>query len=523
MLDQAIPRPALSWRLDRLIPPAGTPRLAAGVLLVLLALRWAGIAVDPNALYADETQYWIWSRELDWGYFSKPPMIAWIIAATTFVFGDGDFGVRFAAPLLHSFTAVFLGLAAARLFNRQVGAWTSIVYITLPAVWLSASVISTDAVLLVFWSLGLYALARLRDGAGWGSALALGLAGGFAFLSKYAALYFFIGTALALLADAPTRRALVSAKGVAAAALTGAIILPNLLWNASHDFATVSHTAANANWGGALFNPVELGQFLIDQLGVFGPALFPALLAACIAAARAEAAQAARPRTLLALYVLPILVIVASQAFISRAHANWAAAAYGAGAILTTAFLLAGPIWRRRVLAASVALHTAAGLILASFALSPPLAEEAGLANAFKRVRAWPETAQALAQAVERTGADALVFDNRNDFHQMQRYGGAIEADLYMWLRYASAQNHAEDGWPLPADYPGLMLVASERPREIPLISQDFQRFEPAGEIALPLGGGRERRYVLFLAEGHEPLARDAAYEAAAARRDALQ
>jgi len=521
MLDQAAARSESPFSFDRLVPPAGLPRVAAGVLLSLLALRWAGIAVDPNSLYADETQYWIWSRELDWGYFSKPPMIAWIIAATTAVFGDGDFGVRFAAPLLHTLTASFLGLTAARLFGRATGAWTAIAYATLPAVWLSASVISTDAALLVFWSLGLYALMRLRDGAGRASAVLLGLAGGLAFLSKYAALYFFIGTALAVLVDAPVRRALVSVNGLIAAALTGLVILPNILWNMSHDFATVGHTAANANWGGPLFRPHKLGEFLTGQLGVFGPALFPALIAACLAAFLAERADAARPRTMLALYVLPILLIVAGQAFISRAHANWAAGAYGAGTILVTAWLLAGPVWRRRVLQGSIALHVAAGVTLATLALSPPLAEEAGMANAFKRVRAWPETAAALTAAVDRTGADAVVFDNRNDFHQMQRYGGAIEAELFMWLRQATAQNHAEDGWPLPEAYPGLMLVASERPREVPLIEQDFARFEPAGEIALPLGDGRERRYQLFIAEGHQRVTRDAAYEAAAAARAA--
>lgn len=500
-----------------LVPAPGAPRLAATFLLALLALRWTGLAVDPNALYADETQYWIWSRELDWGYFSKPPLIAWIIAATTAVFGDGDFGVRFAAPLLHTFTAVFLGMTAARLFGRETGVWTAALYATLPAVWLSASVISTDAVLLTFWSLGLYCLVRLRDGAGLGTAAVLGLAGGLAFLAKYAAIYFFIGAALAILADRPLRRALVGPRGLLAAAITGALILPNVLWNANHDFATVSHTAANANWQGSLFNFGELTQFLGDQFGVFGPTLFPVLIAACIAAVRTDRKGPARPRLMLALFVLPILLIVAGQAFISRAHANWAAAAYGAGTVLTTGWLMAGPVWRRRLIQGTLAFHLAVGLLLASFALIPGWAESAGVANAFKRVRAWPETAAALAQAVERTGADAVVFDNRNDFHQMQRYGGAIEAEIFMWRRYAGARNHAEAEWPLPLDYPGLILIASERPNEVPVIRRDFAEIEPAGEIALAIGAGRERRYQLFLARGHERVARTDEFEAWAA------
>ncbi|HCY54966.1 MAG TPA: glycosyl transferase, partial [Oceanicaulis sp.] len=63
------------------LPDMATRRLvlAAGLFgLVLLAARIAGLMINPSSLYADETQYWVWSRDLDWGYFSKPPLIAWI-------------------------------------------------------------------------------------------------------------------------------------------------------------------------------------------------------------------------------------------------------------------------------------------------------------------------------------------------------------------------------------------------------------------------------------------------------------
>ena len=101
-------------------------RLTAAILAGLLVLRVFALLADPNSLYADETQYWLWSRSLDWGYFSKPPMIAWIIASTTAIFGNADWAVRLAAPFLHSITAVMLGLTAARLFDVRVGAFTAL-------------------------------------------------------------------------------------------------------------------------------------------------------------------------------------------------------------------------------------------------------------------------------------------------------------------------------------------------------------------------------------------------------------
>ena len=500
-------------------------RLTAAILAGLLVLRVFALLADPNSLYADETQYWLWSRSLDWGYFSKPPMIAWIIASTTAIFGNADWAVRLAAPFLHSITAVMLGLTAARLFDVRVGAFTALGWAMMPAVWLSSTIISTDAVLMAGFSTALYALVRLREAPDWRFALLLGAATGYAFLSKYAAIYLLIGLGISLVIDAPSRRALLSVQGAAALALFALIISGNVIWNAQHEFATVSHTAANANWGGSLFHPEELLDFLSGQLGVFGPVFFIVLIAAVITAFRDVSLDwnAARPRLMLVGFCVPVLLIVCAQAFISRAHANWAASAYVSGVILVTAFLLTGPKWRRWALYGSLGLHTIAGLALMAFAASTPLSDAAGLANAFKRVRGWPETVQAVEVIAREQDVATLVFDNRNDFHQFPRYGQDFDGQVFMWVRAEHAQNFAEQTWPLPDGYAEPVLVISERPEEEPLLAWDFAAFERVDEIAIPLGGDRYRRYQVFRAQEHERITRDADYEArvAALRADA--
>ena len=141
------------------------------------------------------------------------------------------------------------------------------------------------------------------------------------------------------------------------------------------------------------------------------------------------------------------------------------------------------------------------------------MSDAAGMANAYKRVREWPETAARLEKAAQELDVAALAFDNRNDFHQAQRYGD-FEAPLYMWMRHAGAHNFAEAQWPLPEDVAGPVLIVSERPEEIALMARDFARFEPAGALSVALGGGRERRYQLFIAEGYDPVPRTAEFEA---------
>lgn len=491
------------------------PVLAAALAgLLLLAGRITGLVLDPSSLYADETQYWVWSRDLDWGYFSKPPLIAWIIALTTALFGDSDWAIRLAAPILHTATAALLALSADRLFGRMTAVWTFIAWIITPSVWLSAAIMSTDAVMLTCWSLALYGFVRLRDGAGWSAVLMLGAGFGLGMLAKYAMSYFAAGLALAALLDGPSRRALMSPRILAAAALALIIVAPNMIWNWRNDFATVAHTAANANWGRNMFNPDEAAGFLIDQLGIFGPVSFVVLVVTLIGLAHQWRSGKADTRlVMLACFCVPAIVVVTGQAFLSRAHANWAASAYPAATLIVVYVLLQGPRWRQWLLAGSLALHALIGVSFATLALNPALTEQAGLANALKRVRGWPETAAALALSVDEAGVDAVVFDNRNDFHQMQRYGGAINAELYMWMRYGGVTNHAEQGWSLPAGYAGPVMIASERPIEVPVLKQDFARMEPAGEVRIDLGGGRERVYQLFIAEDYRPAVRTEAFE----------
>ena len=320
-------------------------------------------------------------------------------------------------------------------------------------------------------------------------------------------IYFVVGTALALVLDPPVRRALLTLKGAAAASLGILILLPNLLWNAAHDFATVSHTAANANWGGSLFHPAELFDFLSGQLGVFGPALFVILIGVIYRTLRQR--KSVHPDALfLSLFILPPLLTVSVQAFISRAHANWAVSAYLAGSLLVVFFLLQGPRWRRSVLWGSIAAHSVSMVALMVVASVPSWSVATGLSNSTKGVRGWRETADQIAEAAQAGDYTYIVFDNRNVFHQVQRYGSHPEEILKMWLRFPGASNHAEQGWPLPEQFSGDILIVSERSWQEPMFQGDFTQIEPVGDLSIALDGDRTRDFTLWRASGHQRVER---------------
>jgi 4-amino-4-deoxy-L-arabinose transferase-like glycosyltransferase len=171
-------------------PAYGAMALCTIGAITAARLLWLGF--QTAGLYPDEAQYWFWSRHLALGYYSKPPLVAWLIALTTGLLGDGEFAVRLSAPLLHAAAAGFVYAIGTRLYDRRIGYWSALAYATLPGVSLSAFLISTDAVLLPCWAAALYAFirARERDATGWWAAT--GIAVGLGLLAKYAMGYWLL-------------------------------------------------------------------------------------------------------------------------------------------------------------------------------------------------------------------------------------------------------------------------------------------------------------------------------------------
>src|SRR5262245_11654533 len=63
--------------------------VALTVILGTAAARVAYLFLDcPLGLSPDEAHYWHWSRNLDWGYYSKGPLVAWMIRGGCELFGD---------------------------------------------------------------------------------------------------------------------------------------------------------------------------------------------------------------------------------------------------------------------------------------------------------------------------------------------------------------------------------------------------------------------------------------------------
>src|SRR5690348_17974603 len=69
----------------------------AALIAAMTAMRF--IFAGSLDLRTDEAYYWTWSKESALSFLDHPPMIAWFIRFGTAIFGDTNFGVRFAGLL----------------------------------------------------------------------------------------------------------------------------------------------------------------------------------------------------------------------------------------------------------------------------------------------------------------------------------------------------------------------------------------------------------------------------------------
>ena len=174
-------------------------------LVALLAARLIANAFARTDLVFDEAQYWSWSRELDFGYFSKPPLIAWIIRGTTELCGNSEACIRSFPPVFYAIASWFVFLTGRALYGARAGFWAAIVFDTLPVTAFLAAAVTTDVPLLLFWSIALYLWTKLIERKSMAWAVALGLTIGIGLLAKYAMIYFPLGMACHAIFSAEAR------------------------------------------------------------------------------------------------------------------------------------------------------------------------------------------------------------------------------------------------------------------------------------------------------------------------------
>ena len=124
------------------------------LLLIILFLRIYINHISAITLHFDEAQYWGWSKNLEWGYFSKPPLLAWLIHFNNGLCGQTEFCVRISSPILYFFSSLFIFFSANILVkNIRIAVLSAVAFNLMPGITFSSFISTTDVPLVFFSSI----------------------------------------------------------------------------------------------------------------------------------------------------------------------------------------------------------------------------------------------------------------------------------------------------------------------------------------------------------------------------------
>ena len=501
--------------------PAETPNSVwrSRVMLIiggLLLWRIIYAAIVPLDLVHDEAYYWDWSRQLDYGYYSKPPMIAWIIGASTSLLGSSPFAVRLPAVLLGTCGLWLIYLIAERLYSGKAGFWAVIASAATPGNVVMSLLMTIDAPFVFCWTLALYCFWRLLEENSnqllWGILTAVVI--GIGVLSKQTMLGFLAFGGIFILLSSVDRKQLARPAIWLTAAGALMFLTPVLVWNYQHGWITFQHTGDHFSseeirwWKRA----TESLEYIGSQAGVVTPIVYLLISFTGLVGLAHFWKLERREKYLLCLSALPLL-LVAILSLRQRIEPNWPAAFYPAAVVLlagwvTQHFRFNGfmDLFRRSFYPGVAMGGTFA---LATYALPfliGPLGIDGSKLDPTPRLRGWQELGRQAANA-------------RNEIPELHESlvisaaGRATAAELAFYMPdhprvYLWDDNEAitsqYDLWGGPREPAGksAMIVTREGFPPAEALCSAFISVEPIREIAIPLGNGRIHRFTIWRGEG---------------------
>jgi hypothetical protein len=289
----------------------GIPPLAVNpVLWIAGAFVTLELAVSARyGFHRDELYFLACARHLAWGYVDQPPFVPAVAWVSTHLFGTSAVSVRVFPALAGGLSVVITAAMARELGGgRRAQVLAAAAAATSPQVVATFHLLSTASFDLMFWSAITFLTLRLLRTGNERLWVAVGAVAGLGLLNKWTVAFLLAGLVVALLAG-DRRRMLSTGWFWAGAALALVIWLPNLDWNARHDWAALSmmHSlhSENSSLGASI-------GFIPSQLIVVGPVLIVFWVAGL---RRLMRTPFARPLGLVYLVLLALFTLIGAKSY----------------------------------------------------------------------------------------------------------------------------------------------------------------------------------------------------------------
>lgn len=461
-------------------------------ILVIVSARLVFLQQIHLPLSPDEAYYWDWGRHLAWGYYSKPPMVAWLIAASTHFLGISEYAVRIPALVCGGLYLIFVYYLGERLFDRQVGLWGMLAAAATPILAVYSFVMTIDPPLLAFWALALWSGWYAAERKTPGPFLVLGVFMGFGLLSKQTMVAFPVLYFLWLWWDEEKRPLLRTPGPYLAVAVAFLMILPTLWWNAHHGWIMFKHTSTHfKEQAFRLAGPL---QFLAEQAGVITPVIFGLLLLCFFLVATRKRLRKISPVLYLFVFSAVPLALVLPLSFLRKVNANWPAPFYTSGFLLVAALCLRAkwPGGRERLVRRLFLLGILFGMVVTIVVYRLPVMPQKfppKVATILYKFDGWPELA---AKVQELRPEKVLVITTRRDFAAELAFYLPDHPESYtLWNGTYRSQYDIWDGLRRQIGKEAL-IVKDGWPSEKALAAC-FEGLRPLGTWEKTLIGGRKR------------------------------
>jgi hypothetical protein len=462
--------------MDRPMALRSSLGLIAGLALAKLVLHLVTNGLGGYGIFRDELYYLACTRHLGLGYVDHPPLSIYLLAASSRLFGESIFALRFLPALFGSITVFLVGWLARELGGGRwaqllagLASLASLIFLAMDSVY------SMNAFDHLVWAVVAVLVARLlRTGQHvyWpliGAAVGLGL------LNKVGVLWLGAGIAVGLLATRE-RRWLGTRWPWLAGLLALVLFSPYVWWNLTHDMA---HLEFIRNAMAGKYSGLSPWAFLTEQLLVQNPVTLPVWLSGLIFLLASPSGR--RYRMLGWIYLVSLLILVAN----GHSKAEYLSPAYtilfAAGGVALERWLgRRGLAWVRVV----IAVQLVAGLILAPLVV-PILPVETFIAYA------------------ETLGVQPSTSENKELSELPQFY-----ADMFGWEEKAAAVAEVYDSLP-PGDKAVAAILAENYGRAgaidhfgpemgLPFAISTHNSYwlwgprDTTGEVVIVLGGERQ-------------------------------
>jgi len=498
---------------------------------LLFIVRFLFLCISPLELSPDEAYYWDWSRRLSWGYYSKPPMVAWLMALSTSIFPVSEFAVRFPAVLLNVLTALVIYLTGRKMAGHRTGLRASLAYSATIGAAVAGFIMTIDAPLLCFWALTIFFLwlaieKSLKEKSQSSSFLWIisGIFCGLGLLSKQTMIALSSATVIFFLSTSHGRKFLGQIGPYLFYGFQFLLLLPFLWWNYNHNWITFIHTAHHFEQAEktTLFRIDTFWELLGTQAGLITPLLYVVLIASALCIMISLFIRARHlvyePKKLLSVTILLIsglfpLLLVFLLSFKQRINANWPAPFYISLSLLLGLWLDGffaegqGKYCQRIKSLFRPAVTT--GLILVTTLYTLPFvfaytSLSGSSLDPTVRLRGWRQLAHeadSLLSSVPTNNKTIVVARRRQTVSELAFYMKGHPV-VYRWNGFERRIKSQYELWPTPLNKIGWdALVIADANKGLDGLSQCFRSFSLLKQINIDLGSGRKRVFNVYLGQ----------------------